>query len=55
VKQPKPPKVPTEWILVSDRTSKVLKSSLDRYELVRLANVIRKAGGEVTIFKGTNL
>jgi hypothetical protein len=51
----KKPKTPTEWLLVTDKTSKVLKSSLDRYELVRLANVIRRAGGEVTIFRSTNL
>ena len=45
----------TEWLLVTDRDSKILKSSLDRYELVKLANVIRKGGGEVTIFKSTKL
>ena len=44
-----------EWLLVTDRDSKILKSSPDRYELVRLANTIRRAGGEVTIFRSTKL
>jgi hypothetical protein len=42
-----------EYLLVTDKDSKILKSSHDRYELIRLANVIRKGGGEVTIFKST--
>lgn len=45
--------IQTEYLLVTDKTSKVLKSSLDRFEIIRLANVIRKGGGEVTIFKST--
>lgn len=40
-----------EYILVSDRDSKVLKSSTDYYEIKRLYNLIVKAGGEVTLFK----
>jgi hypothetical protein len=48
-------KAPKEWLLVTDKDSVVLKSSSDRYELVKLANVIRKGGGEVTIFKSTKL
>lgn len=45
----------TEYILVSDKDSKVLKSSPDRFLIIRLANMIRKAGGQVTIFKSTNM
>jgi len=44
-----------EWLLVTDKTSRILKASADRYELVKLANVIRRGGGEVTIFKSTKL
>jgi len=40
-----------EYILVSDKNSKVLKSSTDYQEIKKLANLIRSAGGEVTIFK----
>ena len=47
-------KMPVEYLLVSDKDSKVLKSSLDWYEVVKLANLIRRGGGEVTIFKSTN-
>ncbi len=50
----KKPKTPTEYLLVTDRDSKVLKSSTDWYEVVKLANLIRRGGGEVTIFKSTN-
>jgi hypothetical protein len=49
----KPAKTSTEYLLVTDKDSKILKSSLDRFELIRLANIIRKGGGEVTIFKST--
>lgn len=45
--------IPREYLLVTDKDSKILKSSLDRFELIRLANIIRKGGGEVTIFKAT--
>lgn len=56
--RPPPPEyvhvpLPTEYLLVSDRDSKVLRSSTDWYEVVKLANLIRRAGGEVTIFKST--
>ena len=44
-----------EWILVSDVNSKVLKSNENRYEIVKLANTIRAAGGEVTVFRSTRL
>ena len=43
----------TEYILVTDKTSKILKSTTDWYEVVKQANFIRRAGGEVTIFKST--
>ena len=42
---------PIEYLLVSDRDSKVLKSSTDYNEILKLANLIRKADGEVTIFR----
>lgn len=48
-------KLPTEYIVVTDRDSKVILSTQDHYEAVRLANKIRAAGGEVTIFKSTKL
>ena len=44
-----------EWILVSDVNSKVLKSNENRYEIVKLANTIRSAGGQVTVFRSTKL
>ena len=40
-----------EYILVSDKTSEVLKSDSDYVVIKKLAGIIRKAGGEVTIFK----
>jgi hypothetical protein len=46
-------KLDTEYLVVSDRDSKILKSTTDYYEAVRLANLIRRGGGEVTIFKAT--
>lgn len=46
-------KLPREYLLVADKTSKVLLSTLDYYEAKRLANLIRKGGGEVTLFKST--
>lgn len=52
MKKPKP-NLPTEYLLVSDQTSKVLKSSENWYEIVKLANLIRRGGGEVTVFKST--
>lgn len=51
----KKPQLPTEYVLISDRDSRVLKSSLDRVEVVRLANLMRRAGGEVTVFKSTKM
>lgn len=46
-------KLPVEYLLVSDKESKILKSSLNYYEVLKLAIIIRKGGGEVTIFKST--
>jgi len=43
--------LPVEYLLVSDKDSKVLKSSTDYNEILKLANLIRKADGEVTIFR----
>ena len=42
-----------EYIVVSDRDSKVLFSSTDWNEIKRIANLCRASGGEVTIFKAT--
>ena len=42
-----------EYIVVSDLGSKVLKSTTDWCEAVRLANLIRRGGVSVTIFKST--
>lgn len=43
----------TEYLLVTDHTSKVLKSSTDYLEVKKLANFIRRGGGSVTIFRST--
>lgn len=46
----------SEYILVSDKTSEVLLSALgwkNAGELRKTAAIIRKAGGECTIFKAT--
>jgi len=56
VELPRPPKLgnwDTEYLLVSDKDSQVLKSSHDYQEVKTLATLIRKAGGEVTVFKST--
>jgi hypothetical protein len=42
-----------EYIVVSDTNSKILLSTTNWYEAVKLANKIRHAGGQVTIFKAT--
>lgn len=42
-----------EYIVVSDKNSKVLLSTENWYEAVKLANRIRHAGGGCTIFKAT--
>lgn len=44
-----------KYLLVSNQNSRILRSSPDRYELIKLAGVIRRAGGRVTIFKATKL
>lgn len=41
----------TEYLVVTDRDSKVLMSTVEYPAAVRFANLMRKAGGEVTIFK----
>jgi hypothetical protein len=43
----------TEYLVVSDKNSKILLSTTDWYEAVRLAAKIRHAGGGCTIFKST--
>ena len=42
-----------EYIVVADKTSKVLLSTNNWNEAKRYANLIRRGGGEVTIFKST--
>jgi hypothetical protein len=43
----------TEYLLVTDQTSEVMLSTQDWQQVRKLAGVIRRAGGEVTIFKST--
>lgn len=45
------PTEPTEYLVVSDKNSKVILSTTEYREAVRMANLIRAAGGEVTVFK----
>jgi hypothetical protein len=45
-----------EYILVADKTSEILSSVLgwkNAGDMRKTASIIRKAGGEVTIFKAT--
>lgn len=41
----------TEYLVVSDNNSKILLSTENYYTAVRTANLIRRGGGAVTIFK----
>jgi hypothetical protein len=46
----------TEYLVVSDKDCKVLKlysGPKAWYQAVKLANLIRRGGGQVTIFKST--
>lgn len=43
----------TEYMLVADLTSKVIKTSTNYIEIKKLANLIRRGGGQVTIFRST--
>ena len=40
-----------EYIVVSDKNSKVLLSTTNYYEAKKLLNKIRSAGGEATLFR----
>ena len=42
-----------EYLVISDKNSKVLLSTTNWYEAVKLAGKIRQAGGGCTIFKST--
>lgn len=42
---------PPEYLVVADKNSKILLSTLDYYEAVKLQNLIRRGGGEVTLFR----
>lgn len=44
-----------EYLLVSDTNSRILKPGYDRFEMIKLANIVRKSGGQVTIFKSTRM
>ncbi len=44
---------PAEWLLVGDKDSIVIKASMDATEIIELAKLIRKADGQVTVFKST--
>lgn len=44
----------TEYVVVSDKSGKVLLFTTDLFEAMKLANKIRSAGGYCTIFKSTN-
>lgn len=52
VKARQPPPGPTEYLLVTDKDSKILQSG-GYNEMKKLAGLIRRGGGEVTIFKST--
>lgn len=43
----------TEYLVVTDKDSKILLSTPNYYEAVKTANLIRRGGGEVTVFKST--
>lgn len=40
-----------EYLVVTNKDSKILLSTTDYYAAVKCANLIRRGGGEVTIFK----
>lgn len=40
-----------EYLLVTDHTSEVVKTGHEYQEIRSLATLIRKAGGQVTVFK----
>lgn len=44
-------KVENTYILVADKTSQVLATEVDYVAIKRIAALIRKAGGECTIFR----
>ena len=52
-RQPAKAKLPTEYLLVSDKNSKVLLSTTNWVEVKKTAGLIRRGGGEVTVFKST--
>lgn len=45
------PKNENDYILVGDKNSQVLATETDYVAIKKLATIIRKGGGEVTIFK----
>lgn len=44
-------KVENMYVLVADKTSQILATDVDYVAIKRIAALIRKAGGECTIFR----
>ena len=44
-----------EYLLVSDTTSEVMKSSTSLNEMREMVELIRKAGGSAAVFKAMNI
>lgn len=44
-------KTAVAYIVLADKSEKVILSTNDYHEAVRMANLIRRAGGEVTVFR----
>lgn len=49
--RPYKPEGEVEYIVVTDKTSNVVKSTTNYLEALRFASQVRKCDGEVTIFK----
>lgn len=45
------PTVPTHYLIISDVENKIIMQTTDYKDAVRMANLIRSAGGQVTLFK----
>lgn len=43
----------TEYLVVSDKNSKIVLSTTDFAQIRQTVSLVRKAGGEVTVFKST--
>jgi hypothetical protein len=47
--------ISVEYIVVSDKDGVIVTSTEDREQAKKMAKIIRKAGGEVTIFRSLTL